>query len=149
MTWLWHRNLDWFVAPPCMCDEIEAHVREAIAIRDEMAKWPTPLDEWRELQEMPVLKLRSEPEQPKLRDRRNRPLAIYARQPVVVPPPPRSGDHAPITIFDGVPGSIGLAPGEEHMRVGDILGRGNGRYQIVGLEVDGFGARARVIKLRD
>lgn len=57
-----HRRLPVFQPPPCMCAEIEEHVREAIAMRDEMAKWDTPLREWAKLQEMPVLNLKPKDE---------------------------------------------------------------------------------------
>ena len=43
-----------FQPPPCICAEIEAHVRDACALRDEMATWATPLEEWKKLQEAQV-----------------------------------------------------------------------------------------------
>lgn len=69
-----HRSLPVFKPPPCMCAEIEEHVREAIAMRDEMAKWDTPLREWAKLQQMPVLRLKSE--------------QVSAPPPIVAEPPP-------------------------------------------------------------
>lgn len=58
--WLRRRQVV-FQPPPCICDQVEQHVCEAIAMRDEMARWKTPLEEWLALQVMPVLKLKSEP----------------------------------------------------------------------------------------
>lgn len=51
-----------FTPPPCLCDDIEARVEEACAMRDEMATWPTPLEAWKRLQAMPALVPKGEPD---------------------------------------------------------------------------------------
>lgn len=152
-----HRRLPVFQPPPCMCAEIEEHVREAIAMRDEMAKWDTPLREWAKLQQMPVLTVKSEPKpappQPVPLFDYGYAHAVYVststvhgivRAPVPAPTPFPPGS---LTIFDGVPGSLALAPQEVNVRVGHILTRGNGRYQVTSI-AEGRG-RVRVVKLRD
>lgn len=44
-----------YAPPPCVCDAIEKRVEDACAMRDEMAAWKTPLEDWKALQTMPVL----------------------------------------------------------------------------------------------
>lgn len=39
----------------CICAEVENHVELACALRDEIAKWATPLEEWQKLWNMPIL----------------------------------------------------------------------------------------------
>lgn len=39
--------------PRCACGEIEARLRAARAVRDEMLTWGTPLEEWKKLWEVP------------------------------------------------------------------------------------------------
>jgi hypothetical protein len=53
----------WVFQPPlCICEDIEAHVRDACALRDEMTAWDTPLNEWKKLQQMQVLVPKAKPE---------------------------------------------------------------------------------------
>ncbi len=148
--WFWHHDEPpaWH-PPPCMCDEIEGRVRAAIAMRDEMARWKTPLEEWIALQEMPVLRLKSEPVKP------SDVLVTYWREKLL------RGDMTTLstqmssivyrsepTIYDGRPCSLGLIPRDGDVNVGDILLRGNGRYQVTDLS-DGIYGRVRAVKLRD
>jgi hypothetical protein len=53
--WPFARSHWVFEAPPCICGDIEAQVRDACAMRDEMATWPTPLEAWKKLQEAQML----------------------------------------------------------------------------------------------
>lgn len=59
--WPFTRSHWVFQPPPCICEEIEAHVRDACALRDEMTTWDTPLNEWKKLQQMQVLVPKAKP----------------------------------------------------------------------------------------
>ena len=60
---MWPFARHWvFEPPPCICDEIEARVRDACAMRDEIAAWDTPLEEWKKLQQMTVLQPKAKPQ---------------------------------------------------------------------------------------
>ncbi len=58
--WPFARRQWVFEPPPCNCAEIETYVQAACALRDEMAAWATPLEEWKRLQEMPILRPKGE-----------------------------------------------------------------------------------------
>jgi hypothetical protein len=146
MLSLWRKPEVTFVAPPCICDEIEARVREAIVIRDEMATWPTPLEAWKKLQVMPVLELKSEPSQQS--DTWSKTFAALMDMRRLPPAPRRSGEPSTMVLYDGVPSSIGLAPSEYPAKIGTILRRANGRYQVVAIP-EPLSGRAMVVKVRD
>lgn len=153
--WLFHRQPKVWQPPPCICKQVERHVHEAIAMRDEMARWKTPLEEWLALQVMPVLQVKSEPKLV-----RNPAADVIARtaewsrsmqvssatRQRYVRSEPQSGyyyigsrrvgpSYSPPPVDLSV-SSLAILPSDGDVQPGLILKRGNGWYKVLSVGHD-------------
>lgn len=140
VMWPFTRSHWVFQPPPCICEEIEAHVKDACALRDEMATWDTPLNEWKKLQQMQILVPKTKPSTLPIRNSQpyvdvwSSEYARAMRGSVRVSSTTyinyTTTPDVRVPIYDGRRGFVlQLRPGEP-FEVGSIIKRGDTRYQI-------------------